>query len=425
MEEKVEYNHTQIYEEVAKVSTKLMSGDSSKMIDAEPFFAHFFTGMVKKIAYEIDTLAVGYHQGLIILYINPKFWTVDLANLLFRIGVVKHEILHVVYQHIMVGHKYSRKLLFNIAADLVVNQYVKLDYLPEGAILLSTFPELNLKPHESVLYYYNQLKSFEEKCENSPENKNTQAGQNLKNLSEQENIWQKKHSLWEKLQDQLSNAEKEIANDAISKQIRDTAKRLSAKDWSKMPAELKSYLDLLEESQKPVVNWRRVLRLFANSSSKTSLKNTIRRASKRYGTTPGIKIKKKQKILVALDTSGSVSDEDLKEFFGELHHIWKQGVEIFVVECDTQIGNKYHYKGVTPSFVSGRGGTIFDEPIQYANTTFRPDALIYFTDGYADVPKYTPICPMLWLVCTNGINVENMENFPGRKVQMKKTISVV
>ncbi|TAE48909.1 MAG: hypothetical protein EAY69_04115 [Cytophagales bacterium] len=424
MQEITEFNHTKIYEEVAKVSTKLMSGDSTKMIEAEPFFAHFFTGMVKKISYEIDTLAVGYEQGLIILYINPKFWTIDLAELVFRIGVIKHEILHVVYQHIMAVHKYRQKILFNLAADLVVNQYVKVNFLPEGAIFLSTFPDIDLKPHESVLYYYNKLNEFQKNAENSEDLQQTDSYKNMKNLSDMENRWQKKHQLWEKLEE-LSNAEKQIANDAISKQIRDTAKRLSAKDWGKMPAELKSYLDLLEESKKPIVNWRRVLRLFANNSSKTSLKNTIRRASKRYGTTPGIKIKKKQKILVALDTSGSVSDEDLKEFFAELYHIWKQGVDIFVVECDTQIGNTYYYKGITPTFVSGRGGTIFDEPIKYANTIFRPDALIYFTDGYADVPKYKPICPMLWLVCTNGINIDNMVNFPGRKVQMKNSINII
>ncbi|TAE72584.1 MAG: hypothetical protein EAZ85_09405 [Bacteroidetes bacterium] len=410
------------------------------MVEPEPFFGHFFTGMVKKITFEIDTLAVSYQDGLVILYINPKFWTIDLAPLLYRIGVIKHEILHIVYQHILAIHKYRKKMIFNLAADLVVNQYIKSTHLPEGAILLSCFPELKLRPHESVLYYYNRLNDFQKECEDNKKCKNceekgcqdcknqsnldkNQSWKNLKNFLDQENTWQKKHKAWEKLED-LSNAEKEIANDAIKKQIRDVMKRLSTKDWGKTPGELKSYLDLLEHNEKPVINWKRALKLFANSSSKTSLKNTIRRASKRYGTTPGIKILKKQKILVALDTSGSVSDEDLKEFFGELHHIWKQRVEIFVVECDTKIGNTYHYKGIAPNSVSGQGGTIFDEPIRYANDVYRPDALIYFTDGYADVPKYTPICPMLWLVCTNGTAIENMVNFPGRKVQMKNKINM-
>jgi len=63
-----------------------------------------------------------------------------------------------------------------------------------------------------------------------------------------------------------------------------------------------------------------VLRLFAESSAKTQIKNTIRRPSKRYGTTPGILVRNKQKILVAVDTSGSIRGNELDLFFKEIIH---------------------------------------------------------------------------------------------------------
>ncbi len=166
-----------------------------------------------------------------------------------------------------------------------------------------------------------------------------------------------------------------------------------------------------------------MLRIFTASSSRTRLRNTIRRPSKRYGTTPGIKIQAKQKILVAVDTSGSVNQNELKEFFGELYYIWKQGAEIYVVECDTIIHNHYLYKGTPPEVVSGRGGTNFDAPIVFANEEYMPDAIVYFTDGYAPAPTVVSRRPILWMVTHQGIDYESWDFLPGRKVKMVQQVS--
>jgi predicted metal-dependent peptidase len=167
-----------------------------------------------------------------------------------------------------------------------------------------------------------------------------------------------------------------------------------------------------------VVNWRRILKLFANSSSRTKVRNTLRRPSKRYGTNPGIQVKKKQKVLIAIDTSGSIQMDELKEFFNEVYHIWKQGAQVKVVECDTIIHQTYNYRGKTPEKVSGGGGTAFEAPIKYANEEYRPDALVYFTDGYGSNPNIKSNCPILWLLSKNGSDVSYISDFQGRKVKM-------
>jgi len=77
-----------------------------------------------------------------------------------------------------------------------------------------------------------------------------------------------------------------------------------------------------------------------SNAKKTFRKTTLKRPSKRYGTYPGFKTKKFTKIMVAIDTSGSVDNESLCEFFSEMSHIYKAGAEIHVVECDTRIGKK-------------------------------------------------------------------------------------
>ena len=165
-----------------------------------------------------------------------------------------------------------------------------------------------------------------------------------------------------------------------------------------------------------------MLKLFSESSKKTFIKTTLKRPSKRYGTTPGIKIKRKQKLLIAVDTSGSIAVNELALFFGEINHIWRQSSEIMIVECDAAIQKKYDYKGTLPATIKGGGGTCFDPPINYGNTTYHPDAIIYFTDGYADEPKIKSRCPILWMITSDGITSKNWEFLPGRKIKFPKNL---
>ncbi len=422
------YNENLILEEVARISGNLMvgfevrdkNGVIAEKIDAEPFYGHFFTGLIKRVSPETETLAVGYNRGLVNLYIGPKFWNEQLNNNLYKLGGIKHEILHIVFKHILRYKGFSHKTIFNIAADLVVNQYIKPNQLIDGAVMMDKFPELNLQEHQHVNYYYNILLELHNKCTSpdcSEEDKNSKSWQSLKSFLDEDDMNQRRHVMWKKIDD-LTSAEKDILESSINQGLGNSLQRLKPQHYGNLPAGLKQYLEEFQLSQIPVVNWRRMLRMFANSSSKTHIKNTLRRPSKRYGTNPGIKVKKKQKILIAIDTSGSIGMDEVREFFNEIYHIWKQGVEVMVVECDTVIGNTYAYVGKTPQSTTGGGGTAFEAPIHWANQTYHPDALIYFTDGYGGNPVVKSRCPILWLLSKNGATVEALSEFQGRKVCM-------
>ena len=80
-----------------------------------------------------------------------------------------------------------------------------------------------------------------------------------------------------------------------------------------------------------------------------------------------LKIKHKKNILVAIDTSGSVSSDNLVEFLGQLLHIHKTGHEVTVMECDAKITNIFKYKGDKEIAITGRGGTDFQPAIDYFN----------------------------------------------------------
>ncbi|MEM7180614.1 MAG: VWA-like domain-containing protein [Spirochaetota bacterium] len=385
------------------------------MVLKEPFYGHFFSSLVKNVGEEIDTLAVGYESGYITLYINPIFWNLELATTEYKYGAIKHEILHIVYKHIIRISDFSHKNLFNIAADLVVNQYILREQLIESAIFLETFPELNLLPYQSVNYYYNKLMDLLHN--DTAAKKMPNSFQNLKSYMQAEDKHQRKHRLWE-IENSLPSIQASIAEQAIDKSLLDAKKKTKQKQLDNLSQSMQQALQQMQDTSQAQVNWQRILRLFTATSRKTKIRNTLKRPSKRYGSTPGIRIVHKQKILVAIDTSGSINIQELHFFFQELYYIWKQGAEIYVLEVDNRIRKEYTYTGKPPENVSGGGGTSFEPAIQYANQSYRPDAMIYFTDGYANVPKVRPKIPILWILSKDGIPLDKFAKFPGRKLKI-------
>jgi predicted metal-dependent peptidase len=406
-----------ILEQVSKTTIQL--------ILKEPFYGHFFTGLIREVTTRLPTMAVGLTPNkLVKLYINPTFWVETLTTPEFQYGVLKHEILHIVLKHIIHSNKFTNKKIHNIAADIVVNQYIESTQLPEGAILIEQFSSLKLEYNKDVGYYYDKLLEKWRDIQDKKDKGDCELGgfdEWFSDLMAQPNWQLDMHELWDSEIAKMTASERGIVDSLVNDVLNNAVRRIGEKGIGKLPAGLRMYIENLVASLEPSIDWRRTLRLFAGSSMRSYLKNTIRRPSKRYGTTPGIKIKNRQKLLVAIDTSGSINREDLKEFFSELHHIWKQKAEICIVECDADIHHTYMYKGTPASEIHGGGGTDFNAPIQYANETYLADAIIYFTDGYAPVPTVKNRKPILWLISSSGVDAENevWGALPGRIVKMK------
>ena len=111
----------------------------------EPFYGHIAGQLKRCVTDRVSTAAVTFDSsGDIELLVNPSFF-IDELNVDERVAVIMHELLHVVLQHLSrLDWKKHNPQLLNLAADIVVNQYVKPWPLPEGAVTLATFPELNL-----------------------------------------------------------------------------------------------------------------------------------------------------------------------------------------------------------------------------------------------------------------------------------------
>ena len=386
---------------MVNISDILARASKSLILD-EPYYGLFLIGLNKQIRKDIPTAGVSKNGIGVQLSINPGFF----ANLneKQRIGLLKHELLHVSFGHITMRDRFSNHKLFNIAADLEINQYIAADQLPEGGLTLDTFPELNLPEKAGTTKYYELLEQ-EQKSGNCP---------SLDSLLDQmDGDSQYCHGTWKEFED-LTEAEQKLVEKQVQHQMKETAEQ-TEKRRGNIPGELADLISRLRNIEPPKFDWKGYLRRFVGNSSVSYTKKLRRKYNKRYVENPGLKIKFKNNILVGVDTSGSVSNDELKEFMNELVHMHKTGHKITVAQCDTRLNSVEEFNPRKDWEIKGRGGTSFQPVIDHFNERKgKYTALIYLTDGEAYSPEN---CPhnTLW-VHSSRCNIN--EDLPGLKIQL-------
>lgn len=375
---------------------------SKTLILREPFYGLFLVGLNKVFRNDIPTAGVSKNGIGVQLSINTEFF--NSLNDKQRMGLLKHELLHISFGHLVMRDLYANHKLFNIAADLEINQYIDRDALPEGGLFLDTFPELNLPKKAGTKKYYELL---EQECKNNP----CQSLQSI--LDQMDGDSQYDHKTWKEF-DELTEAEKKLIQKQVEHQIKETADQ-TKKRCGNIPGELADLIERLTNIEPPKFDWKGYLRRFVGNSTVSYTKKLRRKYNKRYSDNPGLKIKFKNNILVGVDTSGSVSNDELKEFMSELTHMHKTGHKITVAQCDTQINSVEEFNPRKDWEIKGRGGTIFQPVIDLFNKKKGVyTALIYLTDGEAATPED---CPKntLWV---HSSKCRVNEDLPGLKIQL-------
>lgn len=341
----------------------------------EPYYG-FFLIMLNKLwdSKRVPTAGVSKNGINYQLAINPEFWESLSDN--HRLGLLKHELLHIAFGHLTTFFKFSDKKLANVAMDMEINQYISKEWLPEGGIDIDDYADLNLDTKAGCRYYYDKLKQLQDEKNKNGTCGNEPMDQLLDNI-ESGDI--PDHSTWEEFED-LSEAEQKLIERQLQKVLSD-AKEQTEKKRGTVPGEIEGLI-IIEEIAKPKFNWRGYIRRFTGVSTKVFTKKIRRKENRRFDANPGLKVKMRQHMLLAIDTSGSVSDSELQEFMGEIFHIYKCGVDITIVQCDTTIRSVEPYKGKFEMSVVGRGGTEFDPVLEYFNANLQKyTSLVYFTDG--------------------------------------------
>jgi predicted metal-dependent peptidase len=375
----------------------------------EPYYG-FFLIMLNKLwdARRVPTAGVSKNGINYQLAINPEFW--ESLSDEHRLGLLKHELLHIAFGHLTTFFKFSDKKLANVAMDMEINQYISKEWLPEGGIEIENYADLNLDTKAGCRYYYDKLKEFKDQKDQKGTCGNDAMDELLDNI-ESGNI--PDHSTWEEFED-LSEAEQKLIEKQLQKVLSD-AKEQTIKKRGTIPGEIDGVI-IIEEVVKPKFNWRGYIRRFTGVSTKVFTKKIRRKENRRFSDNPGLKVKMRQHMLLAIDTSGSVSDNELKEFMSEIYHIYKCGVDITVVQCDTQIKSIEPYKGKFEMNIQGRGGTEFDPVLEYFNANLQKyTSLVYFTDGECGY-SVKPRGNTLWVLSEQSYMNDGL---PGKVIKLE------
>jgi predicted metal-dependent peptidase len=154
------------------------------------------------------------------------------------------------------------------------------------------------------------------------------------------------------VQGELEEYEKEILDDELEK----TFKEIQKVSPGSITGIYEDIFNILKTKKQ--ISWRKLMKKTAGYAAQTYTQYTSKRLSKRFYDIPGNVSRRKGKVYVGVDVSGSVSDEELNMFFNELKHLSRM-VEFKCYLFDTEIKGIIRPKDFRKGNIKikGRGGT--------------------------------------------------------------------
>ena len=170
---------------------------------------------------------------------------------------------------------------------------------------------------------------------------------------------------------------------------------------------------------KAKIDYRKVLAGFRASIISSKRHLTRMRPNRRSGFDNMGSIRRfDTNLLVAVDVSGSVSNQVLSHFYSIINKVFKYGVEhIDTIQFDTELKDVQTLeKAQKEIHILGRGGTSFQPIFDFIGKHLEYDGLIIFTDGGAPEPKAPKgmRCKVVWVL-------NDKRNYESSKSWMRKT----
>ena len=373
-----------------------------RLLESEPFFASLSRRINKKMTTAIPTAGVCVTEdGQFEMIYNPAFFE-DLTQT-ERSGVLKHEFYHLIFEHVT-GRLPPEGMskMWNVATDLAINSHL-MDELPEQGCFPSRAPFEKYPVGQSAEFYFKMLKE-DEQFQNPDDGEGGEGdgqgqggsggGQGLPDTLDDHNGWGGDADMDE----ETKQAMRDVAKERLKQAMKDAVDEINSngRGWGTIGSETRK---AIQDFITPKVDWRKVLRYFIKTSQRSNKRSTVRRINKRFPYIhSGKKVTRQAKIAIAIDQSGSVSDQMLALFFSELSGLSKLA-EFTIIPFDTEVDESKVWvwkKGKRHTFERVLcGGTDFDAPTEYVNKRGDFDGLIILTDMEAPKPKPCK-CQRMW-----------------------------
>jgi len=385
-----------------------------QLMKKHPFFGSLAMHL-RPIEYEpeeamkmgIDTIAVDIYGNM--PYNREFIEQKSVSDVMF---IVAHEIMHVALEHLRRGSSRIQDV-WNYAADAEVNSILSESMRPpDDAVLIKGAEKKSTEElYDEIIKKFERWKGKVKgyKWDIHIPAKNGQGGgqgnQNKKGGSSGGGQQQGTYP-WQ-------NPNQEPLNP--SSMIKEAAEFAKARGL--LPAGIeRKFKDLLN----PKMDWRDVLQKFIAQLLPYDF--TYMKPHKKTASTgvymPSV-LKEDIELIIAIDSSGSISDEEYAQFLTEVTAIVLQYPQVkgTLLICDAKIQNvieldasfdPYSVKG------GGYGGTssipVYEWIEKEKDNNIK--LLIYFTDGWIDIPEKEPPFPTIWIVTPQGDTsvVERMPN---------------
>lgn len=313
-----------------------------------------------------DAVPTAGTNGKEILY-NPNFF-IKLTKE-ERIGLIFHECAHIAFLHnCRCGDR--NKTIYNVAADYVINcLLIKNNFKlpPDGYY----DPKYDGWSTEQV---YDDL--VQNNFEPPPDFQSDLLESDSKPTEE---------------------LEQEVTNTVLC------AVQRARMEGGDIPKEIDIAIDQLIN---PKLSWKEILYRFIDEKNKEDY--SWARPNKKY--MPSFYLPSRysdtlNNLTIAIDTSGSMTNEFLVEILTEIQYINEtlKPQNLTVLDCDSRIHNIHHVtdsSSILEYEFTGGGGTNGTPVINHGNDN-DTNLLIYFTDGYMSLNLPQPNFAMLWVISGN------------------------
>ena len=317
--------------------------------------------------------------------------------------IITHEGMHLLHKHIsrllrIIANEMNDETkaikidIWNIAADCAVNPVINMPEVVEvaGRPFNGCFPKLyGLKDKKASEYYYNNLI-------NRVQIKKVSIGDLTQMYDKVDD-----HSTWSNIVKQVSDIS------SLSRKVDGYIQNIikdSLKSFQKKRGLLPNYISELIESAlaPPKVPYFQIIRKLVKGSRLSKFKRSFAKVNRKR--TYVFEISEKQNfpaispfpgrtrdfsfnIVVLIDTSGSMSPDDIREGLSGVKNIIENDrhTNTIVLENDAKLQKEYKVKKIhdIDFHVKGRGGTTLQPGLERARELY-PDVCLTFTDGMCD-----------------------------------------
>lgn len=361
-----------------------MQDSVMKLLVNQPFYGALAAAISLRESKTVDKIKMTLFPYPVLIY--NKEWYEGLGDAQ-AIGALMHELLHLLLLHSLRRGERD-PLLWAVCCDMAVNAYLPPEMLLPNAVtteIIAQQTHQKLERYKSAERYYTELSV---------------------QLDETFSLIQREGSVALRCSNgSLFEADLQTEEDAS--QMNEQALKSKLRELideehpgGQLPQELTGELDLVYE--KAQIDWKTMFKRFLTGRGRMQTRATYKRESRRYDSYPGNKRSVGLRVLIALDESGSISNDQLQTFFNELMTVNRiTNAQVLVTEFDTECTEPKaaeEYRHVSRR--EKNGGTDF-RPIFALADRIKVPLIVIFTDGDGSAPDHASQ-KVLWVLTKDG-----------------------